>query len=152
MLTATGLGVSLILLLLLLRFRRPVPILVCLLPMVAGIAVVLGLMGLFGIELNLLTMAIVPLLAGLGSDDGIHIVDRLERGESVTEALAETGTPMTITTVTTIGGFASLGVARFPGLGQAGLLLAAGLLVCLAASLQLVPLAYQITARRRSKG
>jgi predicted RND superfamily exporter protein len=143
MLRATGLGVALILLLLMLRFRRPAPILLCLLPMVAGTAVVLGVMGLFGIELNVLTLAVIPLLAGLGSDDGIHIVDRLERGEPLADALAETGTPMAITTVTTIGGFASLGVAKFPGLGTAGLLLALGLVVCLVASLQLVPLMYQ---------
>lgn len=151
MLRATGLGVALILLLLVLRFRRPAPILLCLLPMVAGTAVVLGVMGLFGIELNILTLAVIPLLAGLGSDDGIHIVDRLERGEPLGDALAETGTPMTITTLTTIGGFASLGVARFPGLGTAGLLLALGLVACLAASLQLVPLVYQtlrLNARR----
>ena len=147
MLLATGLGVALILLLLILRFRRLTPILVCLLPMVAGLSVVLGVMGLFGIELNVLTLPVVPLLAGLGSDDGIHIVDRLERGEPLADALAETGTPMTITTLTTIGGFASLGLARFPGLGTAGLLLALGLIVCLAASLQLVPLVYQVLRR-----
>lgn len=150
MLIATGLGVALILLLLILRFRRPAPILICLLPMAAGLTVVLGLMGLFGIELSVLTLPVVPLLAGLGSDDGIHIVDRLERGEPLAEALAETGTPMAITTLTTIGGFASLGVARFPGLGTAGLLLAIGLVVCLAASMQLVPLVYQ--AFRRLEG
>ncbi len=143
-LAATGLGVSLILLLLIIRFRRVTPIVLCLLPMAMGIAAVLGVMGLLGIELNVLTLAVVPLVAGLGSDDGIHIVDRLERGESVSEALAEAGTPMAITTVTTIGGFASVAVARFPGLAALGLLLALGLVVCLAASMQLVPLLYQM--------
>ena len=149
MLVATALGVALNLLLLVLRFRRPVLVAICLLPMACGIVVVLGVMGLAGLELNILTIAVAPLLVGLGSDDGIHIVDRLERGEPATQVLADTGPPMFITTLTTIAAFACFGFARFPGLATVGLVTAFGLVVCLVASMQLVPLLYEMVVARR---
>ena len=151
LLLATALGVLLNLLLLALRFRRPWLVALCLVPMVSGIAVVLGLMALLGLELNILTIAVAPLLVGLGSDDGIHIVDRLERGESLATVLAETGPPMFLTTLTTIAAFACLGFARFAGVAEMGLVTAFGLVVCLAASMQLVPLLYQLGGTRSAR-
>jgi predicted RND superfamily exporter protein len=142
MLLASGLTLGLVLLVLVARFRRLGPIILCLLPLAVGVAVSLGLMALLGIELNVLTLAVAPLIIGLGSDDGIHIVDRLECGEPIDQVLAETGAPMILTTVTTIAGFACFGFATFAGVRQLGLLAAVGLVVCLLASLHLVPLCH----------
>jgi hypothetical protein len=142
-LLATGLAVGLVLLVLIVRFRRPGPVFLCLLPLAVGVAVALGLMALLGVELNVLTVAVAPLIVGLGSDDGIHIVDRLERGEPMEQVLAETGVPMILTTATTIAGFACFGFASFAGIRQLGLLAAVGLVTCLFASLHLVPLCHR---------
>ena len=106
-------------------------------------------MGLLGIELNILTLAIAPLLIGLGVDDGIHMVDRLARGESAEQVIRETGPAMTITTLTTISGFACLGLATFRGVRELGLVAAFGLVVCLLASLHLVPICYQLFQPKR---
>jgi uncharacterized protein len=149
MIAATALALSLTLLVLVLRFRRVDLVLLCMLPLVCGVAAALGAMALFGIELNILTLATTPLIVGLGSDDGIHIVDRLERGEPLAHVLAETGPPMVITTVTTIAGFACFAFARFPGVREMGLVAAWGLVVCLAASMQLVPMVYGMLRRGR---
>jgi predicted RND superfamily exporter protein len=131
-------------LLLLLQFRRVVPALLCLLPLVCGIAAVLGAMALLGIELNVLTMAIAPLMVGLCVDDGIHLVERLERGESRLEVMRDSGAAIIITTLTTVTGFAALVFARFPGIRELGLIGSIGILVALVASLQLVPMCHAL--------
>lgn len=149
-LRATAVAFTLVGIVLVGRFRRLSLIVLCLVPLVCGISASLGVMGALGIELNILTLAIAPLLIGLGVDDGIHMVDRLARGESPSQVIRETGPAMTITTVTTIVGFACLGLATFRGVRELGLVAAFGLAVCLLASLHLVPICYGYIHRRES--
>jgi uncharacterized protein len=139
-----GLALALTLIVLAARFRRVDLVLLCLLPLVCGVAAALATLALLHIELNMLTLAIAPLLIGLGSDDGIHIVDRLERREAPADVLADVSAPMIITTLTTIAGFACMGFASFPGVRETGLIAALGLVVCLVASMQLVPMGYAV--------
>lgn len=129
------------------RFRRADLVALCLVPVVCGITAMLGMMALLGMEMNMLTIAAGPLILGLGSDDGIHIVDRLARREALSDVLNDTAPPMTITTLTTIAAFACTGLANFPGVREFGLVAAWGLLVCLVASLQLVPMGYRFMRR-----
>lgn len=131
-------------LLLVLQFRRVIPALLCLLPLVCGIGAVLGSMVIFGVELNVLTMAIAPLMVGLCVDDGIHLVERLERGESRLAVMQDSGAAIIITTLTTVTGFACLVFARFPGIRELGFIGSIGILVALAASLQLVPMCHAL--------
>lgn len=147
---ATAIALGLVGIILVGRFRRLSLIALCLIPLGCGISAALGLMGLLGIELNILTLAIAPLLIGLGVDDGIHMVDRLARGESAEQVIRETGPAMTITTLTTIAGFACLGLATFRGVRELGLVAAFGLVVCLLASLHLVPVCHGLLQRRQS--
>jgi predicted RND superfamily exporter protein len=150
---ATLLGLSLVALVLALQFRRLKPTLLCLVPLVCGVVAALGLMGLLGIELNVLTLSISPVLIGLSVDDGIHIMERLERRESTRQVLEDAGAPMIITTLTTGGGLACLGLARFEGVAELGLVGGFGILVALAASLHLLPALFALFgSRRRQRG
>ena len=108
-------------------------------------------MGLLGIELNVLTMAIAPLMVGLCVDDGIHLVERLDRGEPGLDVLRDSGAAIIITTLTTVTGFACLGFARFPGVRGLGAIGAIGILVALAASLQLVPMCHAMLKRAAAR-
>ena len=47
-----------------------------LVPAVVGLVWTLGLMRFAGIELNLLTILVAPLILGLGIDDAIHLLNR----------------------------------------------------------------------------
>jgi predicted exporter len=147
MVAVIGLALGLTLLVLVLRFRRPVLVLLCLMPLVCGVAAALAALALLHVPLNMLTLAVAPLLIGLGSDDGIHIVDRLERREAPAAVLGDVAAPMIITTLTTIAGFACLAFASFPGVRETGLIAAFGLVVCLLASLQLVPMLHALVRR-----
>jgi hypothetical protein len=124
--------------------RRPRLVLLCGVPVVCCVTAALGLMAVLGIELNVMTLAIAPLLAGLGVDNGVHVVERLRRGEPLPLVLEETAPAMTMTTLANVAGFACLGLATFPGVRQVGLVGAFGLLVSLAAALHLVPLLYSM--------
>lgn len=101
-----------------LQFRHPLPIFFCLIPLGCGLAAALGLMGLLGIELNVLTLAVAPILVGLCLDDGVHILEALERGES------------------------ALAAFQFHSVRELGLVVSFGILAALLAALHLVPLCH----------
>jgi predicted RND superfamily exporter protein len=105
-------------------------------------------MGLLGLELNVLTIAIAPLLVGIGVDDGIHVMERLRRGESSTDAVRGIGPAMIMTTLTTVAGFGCLLLADFGRARELGLVGAVGLIVALGAALHLLPTCYELAQRR----
>jgi predicted RND superfamily exporter protein len=106
-----------------------------------------GLMGIFGLEFDLLTGIMPVVLLALGSADGIHLMKRYyelrNEGADPRQAARQTfkqmGTPIILTTVTTTVGFASLFVSDFSVIQQFGLLTAAGVILALVVSLTLLP-------------
>ncbi len=141
---ACGVAALLVSVILWLQLRRMRLVLLCLVPLACCVSGALGLMAVLGIELNVLTLGIAPLLVGLGVDNGIHVVERLRRGEPLPLVLEETGPAMTMTTLSNVAGFACLGLATLPGVRHVGLVGAVGLLVSLAAAMHLVPLLYSM--------
>ena len=142
-LLATILSLLLVLGILAVEFRRVYHVALCLLPAICGIGSAFIVMGLLQIELNLLTLAIAPIILGIGIDDGIHIVQRLRRGDDIDQLFRETGSIMTMTTLTTVSAFACLGIASFDGIRELGLIGAVALSMCLIASLHLVPICFR---------
>jgi len=112
-----------------------------LLPLLMAFAAVLisaGLLRLLGGELSLAALGAAPILIGLSVDYAVQIqarYDELEDGADPAEAArtaARLGLPMIATAcLATALGFASLGLSRFPLVSEFGLLLGAGVLVCL---------------------
>ncbi len=145
---AAGLAFLLVGAVLGLRIRKPGPVLLCLVPLVAGTVGALAFMRVMGIELSVLTLGVAPILVGLCVDDGIHIVEGLRQGQTASEVLRHAGAGMIITTLTTIAAAASLGLASFAGVREAGLVIAAGLVVALLASLHLLPLIWRVATGR----
>ncbi|NOY05688.1 MAG: MMPL family transporter, partial [Chlorobi bacterium] len=106
-----------------------------------------GLMGVFGYNFDLLTGIIPVLLLALGSADGIHLLkryfERRRNGENAGDAsrliFLDMGKPIVLTTITTMVGFASLVVSDFSVIKQFGLLAALGVLLALVITLTLLP-------------
>src|SRR5262249_44070686 len=63
-----------IVLVLFLDFRTPGRVLMVLAPLVVGLALALGVMGLFGFALNPANMIALPLMLGLGVNQGVHVL------------------------------------------------------------------------------
>jgi KDO2-lipid IV(A) lauroyltransferase len=114
------------------------------LPVSFGVIWFLTALKLFQIPFNLLNVGIVPMVIGLGIDDGVHMVCRYrdEKGRRWRPVFAESGRAVLLTTVTTVCGFGSLSVAYHRGLASVGLLAVIGMAACLAASLTLLPAAF----------
>src|SRR5205807_2132963 len=55
-------------------FRSPKHALIALTPLVMGLVLALGILGLFGLPLNPANMIAFPLILGVGVDNGVHLL------------------------------------------------------------------------------
>jgi hypothetical protein len=92
----------------------------------------------------------LPILLGIGIDDGLHAVHgtRGHPPSSLADAVSSSGRAMTLTTLTTCVGFGSLMLSHIPGLRSGGALVTAGVVASLAATLIVLP-AWATIIRRR---
>ncbi|MDD2238218.1 MAG: hypothetical protein PHG65_13520, partial [Kiritimatiellae bacterium] len=134
---AVTLGAMLILLYTFFRRRRLV--ILTFLPLTAGLLITLALMGLFRQSFNYFNLTVLPLIFGLGIDDGIHYIQSCVECGSSTEALRRTIRPILLTTATTCIGFGTLMLVSFNGIFSMGFLMVTGMLSCLLAVLLLLP-------------
>jgi predicted RND superfamily exporter protein len=113
--------------------------LLALVPLACGIAWSAGLLGLTG-SLSIMTIAVAPLVLGIGVDDGVHLLHGWRRtGGQLEETFRQTGVPIVATTVTTVIAFGSFAFSATPALVEFGWQAAMGLTFCLLATLLLMP-------------
>lgn len=127
------------------------------LPLAMGITWMLGGMRLLGLSYNFANLVAVPLIIGVGIDNGVHIMHRwrLEGQLGMDVVLRRTVRAILISSLTTMVGFGSLALASHRGMASLGLLLILGVGACLLTSTLVLPnliLALGITpgAERRS--
>ena len=117
-------------------------------PVLCSLIWTLGLMGLLGLELNILNIIILPLIVGIGIDDGIHIIQRFFESRAdpnapemghVETAVRQTGRAVAVTSLTTMIGFGALAFAHFDGLREIGYISLMGIGSALVATLMLLP-------------
>jgi predicted RND superfamily exporter protein len=133
------LALAVVLVLLFLHFRNPRWVGMALTPLLAGVAYMLGASVLLGIELNPANAVAVPLILGIGIDDGIHIVHRYRERKDVGQAVKLTGRAVIMTSLTTMVGFGSLSTSHFPALASMGHIALLGIGSCLLTSMLLLP-------------
>jgi len=84
-------------------------------PVIWGTALTFMLMQLIGIPLSIFTVLIIPLVMGIGVDDGIHLTHRwlFENPSRVgaINAVVYSGRAVMLTSLTTMAGFGSLMLA-----------------------------------------
>ena len=139
-----------ILVILLVDFRNPFLVMLALVPLlIASLWTLLG-MQLFGIPFNPANLVIIPLLVGIGVDNGIHVVRHFLGAESPEAEVAgtSTGRAITLSSLTTMAGFGSLAIARHQGIHSIGALLTLAMASCLVASLVVLPAVLRILPAR----
>jgi predicted RND superfamily exporter protein len=129
----------LVLVILLVFFRNMTKVMLAMLPMLLGVIVTTGVMGSLGISFNPVNFIILPILIGIGLDDGIHIVDRYRETQDIQKTLISTGRSILLTSLTTCLGFGSLALAKYHVLADMGLLTIVGVLSCFFFSAVLLP-------------
>jgi predicted RND superfamily exporter protein len=100
---------------------------------------IFGLWGWLGWTLDLVSLIVIPIILGVGIDDGLHVAHAARTQGSMLLAARHAGRGILVSNTTTIIGFWSLTASRVPGLKNAGALIALGITICMLASLVVMP-------------
>jgi predicted RND superfamily exporter protein len=124
-----------------LTFRNWHIALLVLMPIVFAIVVTFGLLRLMNHPFSFMSITAIPLIIGIGIDNGIHLVRRyLERTpNSILDVAKASGAALIQSNLTTIIGFGALMTATFPPLAEMGLITSMGVALTLAGGLWLIP-------------
>lgn len=123
-----------------LDFRSVRYVLLGLLPLALGLVATLGFLGGLGVPLNPANLIALPLIVGVGVDNGVHVLhDYRECNGHKWQLKAATGRGIAVASLTTILGFGTLMIARHRGMASLGFTLTIGVTACMAASLVVLP-------------
>ncbi|MGB6258165.1 MAG: MMPL family transporter [Candidatus Sulfotelmatobacter sp.] len=141
-----------ILLVVYLCFRNLRVSLIVLIPIVFGVVATFGLLLLVRHRFSFMSITAIPLIIGIGIDNGIHLVRRYlenERNEILVIAKAS-GAALIQSNLTTIVGFGALMTSSFAPLVELGLVTSLGVALALGGGLLLIPAVILLGERRRT--
>ncbi|WP_299690255.1 efflux RND transporter permease subunit [uncultured Vibrio sp.] len=149
---AIMIAVVAITLLLATTIRRARDIALIFVPLTLASLTTLGMMHWLDLSLNMANIIVIPLIFGLGVDNGIHIVNRFRAVGSI-DAFFATSTPKAtvVSCLSTLMTFGALILAQHQGMHSIGLVLTIALSSILIYSLVLLPVGLEMT-RKRSLG
>ena len=124
--------------LLFIDLRRPLAVLVALLPLITSMAILLGVMTLTDLSFNFANFFGVPILIGTTVDAGVYLVHSQRHGDA-RRTLRQTRRACLLCGMTTLLGFGSLIIASHLGIVSLGLVLAVGCLSGVLGSYYVVP-------------
>lgn len=95
---------------------------------------------LIGLPFNQANIIVLPLIMGLGVDNGLHVLMRYREDGSLDRLLASsTPRAVVLSTLTTIGAFGALGVSTHAGTASMGILLTIAMAYLLVATVLILP-------------
>jgi hopanoid biosynthesis associated RND transporter like protein HpnN len=112
-----------------------------LVPLAIGVVWMMGGMRVLGLSYNFANLVAVPLIIGVGIDNGVHVIHRLrlEGASGMSVVMRHTGRAILVASLTTMIGFGSLSLASHRGLSSLGVILLLGVGACLVASTVVLP-------------
>ncbi len=129
-----------ILLVLLVTFRNVRDAVLILIPLALAALFTLAIGVLLGVSLNMANILVLPLVFGLGVDNGIHVVDRFHGTGDVTNFMhSSTPRAVMLSTLTTVGTFAALSLSPHQGTASIGILLTIAVALVLVFTVFLLP-------------
>ena len=130
-----------IMILLLLDYRSFKYMIFAVIPVLVGACWMVGGMNLAGIKFNIANFMMLPLILGIGIDDGVHILHRyrIEGKHSIPIVLRYTGRAVLLTSLTTMIAFGSMSFGARRGNASAALVLVLGVGACLISSVFVLP-------------
>jgi predicted RND superfamily exporter protein len=150
---AALLTLVIVFLLLWVDFRNPGHSLMAMIPLALGIFWMVGLMHLTGMQLTVMNVMGLPMIIGIGIDDGVHILHRWRhegRGK-IRLIYASTGKAILLTSLTTMLAFGSLVFSIWRGFGQLGGALFLGVGACFLTTVIILSGIMGMLERRKSK-
>lgn len=116
-------------------------------PLAISLIWTLGWMGLSGHHFNLVNFISIPILIGIGVDNGVHIVHRFKQPAGDVFDIGSTGLAVTMTSITNMAGFGSLLISSHRGAQSLGLIMLVGCALTTLASTLLLPAIMMCTGR-----
>jgi predicted RND superfamily exporter protein len=141
-----------ILLIVYLSFRNLRMSLIVLIPIVFGVVTTFGLLLLVRYRFSFTSITAIPLIIGIGIDNGIHLVRRYQENErnEILVITKASGAALIQSNLTTIVGFGALMTSSFSPLVEMGLVTSLGVALALAGGLFLIPAVILLGERRRT--
>lgn len=136
------------------HFRSVMPLLLAFIPICMGTLWMAGSMALCNIKLDVVNVVILPMIMGVGIDNGVHIIHRYlgNKIDTIEETVSHTGRAISMCSLTTIIGFGSLISSTYNALALMGLSIALGMVFCLFHSLITLPLLLTFFYNRNKRG
>lgn len=137
---------------LLITFRSVKYALLGLLPLLAGLALMVGGMGVSGLRFNVANIIVMPLLLGVGIDSAIYIINRYRReGETPLEVVTgSSGVGVLLNALTILFSFGALMVARHQGVFSIGAVMSLGMVASVAVFLAFLPALLTLFGREKN--
>ncbi len=140
-----------ILLVVYLSFRSLRVSLIVLIPIVFGVVTTFGVLLLVRYHFSFTSLTAIPLIIGIGIDNGIHLVRRYQENKNseILVVAKASGAALIQSNLTTIVGFGALMTSSFAPLVEMGLVTSLGVAFALAGGLLLIPAVILLEERRR---
>ncbi len=142
-------ALAVIVLVLLADFRSVRCALVALAPLAMGMLLSLGVLGLCDLPLNPANMIALPLILGVGIDNGVHVLHDylMRRREGQSTISRAIGRGVLVKALTTMIGFGTLMVSSHRGLFGLGFILTLGVGCCMLTALVFLPAVLRLLPR-----
>jgi len=109
-------------------------------PLLLALIWMAGVMSFLGIAVSAVTIAIAPLVLGIGVDGGVHFVSSWKRHKGdLEEVFAETGLAIVVTVMTSVAAFGTFIISDSPSLIRFGAQASLALIGCLVITLTVLP-------------
>ena len=127
-------------------YRNLKLVLFSILPLMIGLASMAGIMTLLGLEFNFINLIVIPMIVGIGIDNGVHFTNTYRQKDpgNGPDAMIQTGRAVVLTSLTTIAGFGSIALSHYPGLKSMGYVAVIGISACMLAALIVLPAIFSI--------
>lgn len=134
-------------------YRKLSHALIAMIPLITGVFWMVGLMKLAGMQLTVVNVMGLPMIIGVGIDDGVHIVHRwrIEGKGKITKVFASTGKGILLTSITTMLAFGSLVFSIWPGFASLGGAMFIGVGACFLSTVIFLSGIIGLLERRRKK-
>ena len=140
----TSIAMILVTVVLLIGVRQPLYVFLSLLTLTIGLLFTLTVMRACQVPWNIMNIAVIPLIIGIGIDNSIHFLHCLRHHsfdkDGIRKTIRETGHPILMTALTSIIGFGSLMFNAYRGIQGIGIIASIGIFACMIAALFGLPL------------
>ncbi len=113
-------------------FRKVRYALIAMIPLATGLVWMVGIMYLLGMKLTVINIMVLPLILGIGIDDGVYVLHRwlMEGKGSLSQVFSSTGKAILLTSLTDMLAFGSLIFSIYRGFAGFGGAMFIGVATC----------------------